>query len=104
MSDKEVLLAPFFRRLSQIPTWSSSGRVTKSIGTLVESDGPICSVGDCCEIVSADGQVHQGEVVGFRGRSVLSMPLDRSGGIRFGDRVVTHGVRPSLPVSDALIG
>ena len=99
-----ALLAPFFRRLSQIPTWSSSGRVTKSIGTLVESDGPICSVGDCCEIVSAEGEVHPGEVVGFRGRTVLSMPLDRSGGIRFGDRVVTRGVRPSLPVSDALIG
>jgi len=104
MSDKEVLLAPFFRRLSQIPTWSSSGRVTKSIGTLVESDGPICSVGDCCEIISSDAEVHPGEVVGFRGRSVLSMPLDRPSGIRFGDRVVTHGLRPSLAVSDELIG
>jgi flagellum-specific ATP synthase len=104
MTDKEELLAPFFRRLSQISTWSSSGRVTKSVGTLVESEGPICSVGDCCEILSSDEQVHPGEVVGFRGRSVLSMPLDRNGGIRFGDRVVTRGLRPSLPVSDALIG
>src|SRR5271170_4653080 len=104
MSDKEELLAPFFRRLTQIPTWSSSGRVTKSIGTLVESDGPICSVGDCCEIISSDAEVHPGEVVGFRGRSVLSMPLDRPSGIRFGDRVVTHGLRPSLAVSDELIG
>ena len=104
MTDKEELLAPFFRRLSQISTWSSSGRVTKSVGTLVESEGPICSVGDCCEILSSDEQVHPGEVVGFRGRSVLSMPLGRNGGIRFGDRVVTRGLRPSLPVSDALIG
>src|SRR5579863_7457118 len=104
MTDKEVLLAPFFRRLSQIPTWSSTGRVTKSIGTLVESDGPICSVGDCCEIIDSEDEVHQGEVVGFRGHSVLSMPLDQPGGIRFGDRVVTHGLRPSLPVSDELLG
>ena len=104
MSTKTALLDPFFRRLGQIPTWSSAGRVTKSVGFLVESVGPICSVGECCDIISADGSVHPGEVVGFRGHTVLSMPLDRPDGIRFGDRVLTHGVRPSLPVGDALIG
>ena len=100
----ETLLDPFFRRLSQISTWSSSGRVTKSVGFLVESEGPICSVGDCCEIVTADGEAHPGEVVGFRGRTVLSMPLGRPGGIRFGDKVVTHGMRPALAVGEDLLG
>ena len=98
------LLDPFFRRLGQISTWRSTGRVTKAVGFLVESDGPFCSVGECCEIVSADRQSHPGEVVGFRGRTVLSMPLDHPTGIRFGDQVVAHDVRPSLPVSEDLIG
>lgn len=99
-----ILLEPFFRRLQQISTWRSTGRVTKAVGFLVESEGPFCSVGECCEIVGADGLSHPGEVVGFRGRSVLSMPLDRPSGIRFGDHVVTHDVRPSLSVSEDLIG
>ncbi len=104
MPDESALLDPFFCRLQQIPTWTSSGRVTKSVGFLVESVGPICSVGEVCEIVSADGSVHAGEVVGFRGHTVLSMPLGRPDGIRFGDRVVTQGLRPSMCVGESLIG
>jgi len=98
------LLAPYFRKLEQIPTWRSTGRVNKAVGFLVESEGPLCSVGESCDIVGVDGSPHPGEVVGFRGRTVLSIPLDRPQGIRFGDRVITTGVRPHLPISDDLLG
>jgi flagellum-specific ATP synthase len=98
------LLDPFFRRLEQISTWRSTGRVKKAVGFLIESEGPYCSVGECCAIVGADGREHPGEVVGFRGSTVLSMPLDRLDGLRFGDRVITHGARPSLPVGPDLLG
>lgn len=98
------LLDPFFRRLEQIPTWQSSGRVTKAVGFLVESEGPACSVGECCEILGENGQAHAGEIVGFRGHTVLSMPLRRLGGIRFGDRVIARGVRPSIALGEKLLG
>jgi flagellum-specific ATP synthase len=98
------LLDPFFRRLEQISTWRSTGRVKKAVGFLIESEGPYCSVGECCAIVGADGREHPGEVVGFRGSTVLSMPLDRLDGLRFGDRVITHGARPSLPMGPDLLG
>ncbi|MGA8224307.1 MAG: FliI/YscN family ATPase [Candidatus Acidiferrales bacterium] len=104
MTESTALLDPFFRRLERISTWQSAGRVTKAVGLLVESEGPCCSVGECCDIVDADGVPHPGEVVGFRGRTVLSMPLDRPRGIQFGDRVITHGVRPALAVSQDLLG
>jgi len=104
MKQPAALLDPFFRRLDQIPTWRSSGRVTKAVGFLVESEGPACSVGECCEIVSGDGLAHTGEVVGFRGHTVLSMPLRRLGGIRFGDRVVARGVRPNIALGEGLVG
>ena len=104
MSAPGTLLAPYFRKLEQIPMWRSTGRVNKAAGFLVESEGPLCSVGESCEIVGPDGESHPGEVVGFRGRTVLSIPLGRPEGIRFGDRVVTTGVRPRLPVSDGLLG
>ena len=99
-----TLLEPFFRRLEQIPAWQSTGRVTKAVGFLVESDGPCCSVGECCEIVDGDGIAHAGEVVGFRGRTVLSMPFNRIAGVRFGDRVITRGTAPSVPVGESLLG
>src|ERR1700735_1294963 len=99
-----TLLEPFFRRLEQIPAWQSTGRVTKAVGFLVESDGPCCSVGECCEIVDGDGIAHAGEVGGFRGHTVLSMPFNRIAGVRFGDRVITRGTAPSVPVGESLLG
>ena len=46
----------------------------------------------------------RGEVVGFRGTTVLSMPLEKPSGIRFGDAIVGLGVRPSLFVGKELLG
>ena len=36
-------------------------------GQTVESRRPLCSVGECCEIVDAAGMRHRAEVIGFRG-------------------------------------
>jgi flagellum-specific ATP synthase len=99
-----TLLAPFFRRLASLSTARWCGRVTKAVGHIVESQGPFCSLGECCEIVAPDGRASAGEVVGFRGSTVLSMPLDRLSGIRFGDRILTWGAKPTLRVGDELLG
>ena len=80
------------------------GRVTQVVGNLVESAGPFCSVGECCEIKDSTGSSFPGEIVGFRGTSVLSMSLDKPQGIRFGDQIVTWGARPSLRVGPELLG
>jgi flagellum-specific ATP synthase len=98
------LLAAFFRRLEQISTWRSTGRVTKSLGFLVESEGPFCSLGESCEIVTVDGSTYPAEVLGFRGRTVLSMPLGRLSGVRYGDRVVACGMQPLLAAGEGLLG
>ena len=81
-----------------------SGRVTKVIGNLVESSGPFCSVGDSCEVITSSGQRFAGEIVAFRSSKVLSMCLEKPHGIRFGDRVVTCGAKPSLRVGPDLLG
>src|SRR5271170_957478 len=100
----ESLLQPYFRRLEEFSTLRWTGRVTKAVGYLVESDGPLCSVGEGCAIVTEGGQTFSGEIVGFRGRTVLSMPLERPSGIRYGDRIVTRGTQPSLRVGPDLLG
>jgi flagellum-specific ATP synthase len=99
-----VLLAPFFKQLEACSGLRWQGRVTQLIGQLVESEGPFCSVGERCEIVDTSGTVSAGEIVGFRGTTVLSMPLARPTGIRYGDRVVTWGARPEVRVGDSLLG
>lgn len=98
------LLNSYFRRLEDFSVLRWSGRVTKSVGHLVESEGPVCSVGEGCAIITEDGQVSTGEIVGFRGRTVLSMPLERPNGIRYGDRIVTRGTQPSLRVGPNVLG
>jgi len=97
-------LQPYFNRLEEFSTLRWTGRVTKAVGHLVESDGPFCSVGEGCAIITEDGHTFSGEIVGFRGRTVLSMPLERPSGIRYGDRIVTRGTRPALRVGPELLG
>ena len=102
--DSGSLLRPYFKRLDEFSTLRWVGRVTKAVGHLVESEGPYGSVGEGCGIVTADGRIYAGEIVGFRDRTVLSMPLERPDGIHYGDRIVSRGSRPSVPVGPGLLG
>ncbi len=97
-------LAPYFRRLEDFSTFRWIGRVTKVVDYLVESEGPFCSVGEGCAILTSDGRTLAGEIVGFRGRTALSMPLERPVGIRYGDRIVSRGTLPCLRVGPGLLG
>jgi flagellum-specific ATP synthase len=99
-----MLLTPFFQRLEGLSTARWCGRVTQAVGHIVESQGPFCSLGECCEIVGPEGRSHAGEIVGFRGSTVLSMPLERLSGIRYGDRILTWGAKPTLRVGEELLG
>lgn len=96
--------APYFRQLSQRPAWRWSGRVVEANGQTLESEGPLCSVGECCEIVGSDGARHRAEVIGFRGRHVLAMPLKETQGIRYGDAVLAMGVTPAISVGAEMTG
>lgn len=80
------------------------GKVTRATGQIVESEGPFCSVGECCEVTDGAGNVYEGEVVGFRGPTVLSMTLAKVIGIRYGDLITTRGVHPSIGVGPGLAG
>src|SRR5262249_839598 len=103
MTEPEIL-KNYFRRLRDFSVLRWTGRVTKAVGHLVESEGPCCSVGEGCAILTEDGTSYPGEVVGFRGNTVLSMPLDRPSGIRYGDRLVPRGTQPTLALGPAIVG
>jgi flagellum-specific ATP synthase len=78
--------------------------VVEANGQTVEAEGPLCSVGECCEIVGGDGERHRAEVIGFRGRHVLAMPLKATQGIRYGDAVLAMGVTPGIAVGTEMEG
>jgi flagellum-specific ATP synthase len=50
------------------------------------------------------GRLYPGEVIGFRGTTVLTMPLEKPSGVRYGDPIFTSGERPSIAVGQGLLG
>ncbi|MBF0137617.1 MAG: FliI/YscN family ATPase [Magnetococcales bacterium] len=80
------------------------GRVTQVVGLLIEGAGPVVSIGEMCEVATEDGTPLQAEVVGFRGESVLLMPLGQIKGIRPGSRIVSRGRVERVPVGHGLLG
>jgi flagellum-specific ATP synthase len=100
----ESPLGPYLARLEACGGLRWQGRVTQVVGPLVESVGPFCSVGEICQIVDSRKRVLPGEIVGFRGETVLSMPLESPRGIRYGDQVITWGERATLRVGDQMLG
>ncbi len=97
-------LASYFHKLDGSGTLRWTGRVLQVTGNLIESEGPFCSVGEACEVQGAAGRSYPGEIVGFRGSTMLSMTLQRPQGIRFGDRVVARGAHPSIRVGTGMLG
>lgn len=98
------LLDAYLTKLQGRQPWRWRGRVLESVGQTIESAGPPASVGECCEIVDQSGKRHRAEVIGFRGSNVLSMPIETSDGIRFGDSVLALGSQAEFQVGDKLIG
>src|SRR5580698_2953047 len=99
-----VSLSPYLTQLADRPAWRWRGRVVEANGQTVETEGPLCSVGECCEIVDGEGERHRAEVIGFRGRHVLAMPLKATQGIRYGNAVLAMGVQPAIGVGTEMEG
>ncbi|MEW6517312.1 MAG: FliI/YscN family ATPase [candidate division FCPU426 bacterium] len=87
------------------PEVRAEGRVTKIVGTVIESQGPNVTVGEQCDIAHpADGSLHAAEVIGFRDAQVLLMPLGDARGLGPGHRVIARGRPFTLQVGPKLLG
>jgi flagellum-specific ATP synthase len=98
------ILTPYTHYLDSGSTLRWKGRVSQVVGNLVESEGPFCFVGESCEIKDSTGRSYAGEIIGFRGSTMLSMTADPVRGVRFGDQIETWGARPSVRVGPAMLG
>ncbi|MFY9111590.1 MAG: FliI/YscN family ATPase [Desulfomonilia bacterium] len=81
------------------------GKVTNIVGLVVEGHGPGSCMGGMCEIYSKGvSDSIMAEVVGFRDKLVLLMPLGDLGGIGPGSTIIARKSNPSVKVGDELLG
>src|SRR5665213_2589210 len=90
--------------LDRIEPVRMEGEVVELVGLVVESKGPAAAIGDFCEIRTRNGRRIRTQVIGFRDGRVLSMPLEETGGLCLGDRIVARGGEGDVNVSPHLLG
>lgn len=99
------MLAAYRQKLETIDPLKSVGRVTRSVGLIIESQGPAVSVGDLCYIPTDTGaRSTMLEVVGFKDNNVLLMPLGQMPPVRVGEIVIAAGVKSEVGVGEGLLG
>ncbi|HEY2388666.1 MAG TPA: FliI/YscN family ATPase [Candidatus Binatia bacterium] len=92
------------RQLHRVNPVRLSGRVTNVIGLVIEGNGPGLPIGGVCLIERRSGGSVAAEVVGFRERRILLMPLGDVTGIEPGNRIVVARERPVFGVGAGLLG
>ena len=98
-----AILAPYTHYLNSGSTLRWRGRINQVVGNLIESEGPFCFVGECCRVTGQEGRSYSGEIIGFRGSTMLSMSADQPQGVRYGDQIETWGARPSIRVGPGML-
>lgn len=97
-------LSRFVRYIDRANPIRMEGEVVELVGLIVESRGPLAAVGDFCEIRTRGGRFIRTQVIGFRAGRVLSMPLEDTGGLSLGDRIVARGGESEVEVSHSMLG
>lgn len=81
------------------------GEIAQVTGLTIESNGPMATIGELCEIYPQDGiESIMAEVVGFKDERILLMPLGEMTGISSGSKVVGTGRKLEVNVGDDLRG
>jgi flagellum-specific ATP synthase len=96
--------ASYFDLVERAAHLQISGRVSQVVGLTVEIQGIRAALGEICHILNKSGAHLPVEVVGFRDRTVVAMPLGELYGIGPGSRVVTTEKRFTMKVGDNMLG
>lgn len=95
----------FESAVSAVDPLERTGRITKVIGLVMESEGPKAPIGEICHIKNKINQVvHRSEIVGFKDDRILSMPLGDVDEISPGMEIAATGESLSIKVGDSLLG
>jgi flagellum-specific ATP synthase len=98
-------LTKYERALETAQLTRDIGKVTHVTGFLISGFIPGVSVGTVCEIFPNSGaQSFLAEVVGFRDREVLLMPLGEMRGLGLGSTILVRKHLATVSVGDSLLG
>jgi len=92
------------RRLEFLNLFQESGRVKKVLGPIVEGTLPGAIVGGVCRIVQAQRRPIEAEVVGFRDKTALLMPLEEPDGIGMGARIEQSSASATVSLGPWMLG
>ncbi|WP_026675874.1 flagellar protein export ATPase FliI [Fictibacillus gelatini] len=91
-------------KIERIDTYRRFGKVNRVVGLMIESRGPVASIGDLCLIHIKDGRKLKAEVVGFSGEHVLLMPFTHVKEISAGSLVEATHEPLKIKVGRSLLG
>lgn len=96
-------LEKYYRRLRGNEPIKYWGRVGQIIGLTIESEGPRGNIGELCYLITTAGRI-RAEIVGFRERRTILMPLGEIRSVGPGCRVVASGDVFKIGVGSGLVG
>ncbi|GAA5316901.1 MAG: flagellar protein export ATPase FliI [Candidatus Pelagadaptatus aseana] len=82
----------------------AEGRLTRLVGMTLEAVGLNVSVGQQCEVITADNRSIEAEVVGFASGKVYLMPIQHFEGVQPGAVVRPLGAHNGIHISPQLMG
>ncbi len=92
------------RGVDYVNLFVESGRVKKVVGPIVEGTLPGASIGGVVKIIHPDGFFVEAEIVGFRDRVALLMPLRSLEGINMGARIEQQDDGATLKIGPWMMG
>ena len=101
MNDVFVKYQNAVERTSVIKTY---GKLESLNGLLIESIGPLGSIGDLCYIYTHSEEIVKAEIVGFKNGKTLLMPLGHLQGVSPGMKIENTMNPLQISVGDSLLG
>lgn len=102
--EKPIVLDKYQKFLDTRSFVRYSGKVTKVVGLTIEAEGPETHVGALCHIKSRNNKTVLAEVVGFKDKQVLLMPIGDMSGIGPGNQVIAADKDLEVGVGPSLLG
>ncbi len=103
-TDKNMYLQQRLAAVRRTMSLKVEGKITGLTGLTVEVNDFVAPVGAQCEIITRNGLRIPAQLIGFRGKVSVLMPLSEMTGISSGDRVRCLAGEVSIPVGDQLLG
>lgn len=105
MSQQYINFEWYQKRLSNTAPIRHTGQVDHVAGLVIESNGPSVPIGDLCYVHVSDGHAPvPAEVVGFKDKKILLMPIGELDRISPGTKVTTSGSPFEIKVGMDLMG